>query len=76
MFDLSVAHISHDEQERDRVADLHDRQVLKATAVDSVDTDPTPHPALTDHTRGDRTPIDRPVTPRHVTGVRAVGRQG
>jgi len=73
MFDLSLAHISHQEQERDLAADLRDRQVLKATTLDSVDTVPAP---ASDRALLDRTPIDRRVARRHATGVRAVGRQG
>jgi hypothetical protein len=73
MFDLSLAHISHAEHERDLVADLRDRQVLKATSVDFVETAPAVAP---DRVSTDRTPIDRPVARRHATGVRAVGRQG
>ena len=74
MFDLSLAHISHEEQERDLVADLHDRQVLKATSDDATDSVGAGSGPVPERTLTARAPIDRPVARRHATG--AVGRQG
>ncbi|HEX6868667.1 MAG TPA: hypothetical protein VF119_07665 [Candidatus Limnocylindrales bacterium] len=74
MFDLSLAHISHDEQERDLVVTLHDRQVLKASSDDATDSADAGSGLVAERTLTARAPIDRPVARRHATG--ALGRQG
>jgi hypothetical protein len=63
MFDLSLAHIARAERERDLVADLRDRQVLKAPTAD---TAVAPARAL----------IERPVARPRAARTRAIGRQG
>ena len=70
MFDLSIAHISQAEHERDLTADLRDRRVLKAT------TDAAADPLVSAVVARDRAPGERPVVRRGTPGVRAVGRQG
>ena len=72
MFDLSLADINHAERERDLVADLHDRDVLKATTTETTHTTETSSAAPV----RDPEPIDRGAVRRPATGVRAVGRQG
>ena len=73
MFDLSLAGINHAERERDLAADLRDRQVLKAAAIQTAETTATADATATVPTR-DRAPIERPATRRPAAGVRAVGR--
>ena len=76
MFDLSLADVNHAERERDLVADLHDRQVLKATAAETTEAAVTAAPATAAAPARHRAPIERPAGRRPATGIRAVGRQG
>ena len=74
MFDLSLADINHAERERDLVADLRDRDALKATTIEN--TEAIAASAAAAAPAADRAPIDRPAVRRPATGIRAVGRQG
>ena len=75
MFDLSLAGINHEERERDLVADLHDRDVLKATTTETSEITATTRAAAPTPAR-ERAPLHRPAVRRSATAVRAVGRQG
>jgi SRSO17 transposase len=72
MFDLSIAQIYRDERERDLVAELRDRQVLKTASIGTSATVATAPTGAAPASTRDRAPLER----RATTGIRAVGRQG